>query len=174
MSIPYNLIYAVFLIIVSLIIYFLFVRDKVFDNLQQSQNIQEQFDPATIPPLREKIIEGPPRTITPSGPNPPAQSGQDTNEPIIHNDPVPVDQHIEIHETPYISEQIRHPERSYRPAPQNTQTHVAKEAGIAGESDQASPQNYQQYSYDTIQNSGEFMSGVYANDISNDTAYSTL
>ena len=158
------------LLLVCFVVYLALVRDKIFN----SAGSVDAFESPAMAALeiRQAPI-APPRTITPSGPNPPAQSGPN-NEVVIYGDPKPTDPFTEPQQASNAAETMRYPERSFRPTTANTQVQIAADAGIAGDTYQTSPQNYQKYGLDFIQNSGEFMQGVYANDVDNPTNFSTF
>lgn len=122
--------------------------------------------------IRQAPLEKP-RRIVASGPNPPSQAASD-DEAVIYGEPAATDPYAERAEAADAPEQLRHVERSFRPAPQNVMTGLAVQAGIAGESAQTSPQAYQKFGTDFVQNSGEFMTGIYANDTMSDANYSTF
>lgn len=162
------------LLVLGLIVYAA-LKYNLLDTGSIGSKTVEKFDPSTIPPMRDFIVEGPPRTVASSGPNPPAQSSD--GRIILHGSPAPSTEepYQNVHESSEIPESMRYPERAYRPAPKNEQIQSSMDAGISGATNQGSAQNYQRYGLDTIQNSGEFMSGVYANDTSNnDASYSTF
>jgi hypothetical protein len=115
----------------------------------------------------------PPRTVTPSGPNPPNQAAPE-DEVVIHGEPSPKDPYHESQESSAIPENLRHPERSFRPPPMNDNVNIASEAGIASQELQIVPQNIQKYSTEFTQGGGEFMEGVFANDTYSDTNYSAF
>lgn len=115
----------------------------------------------------------PPKTVVSSGPNPPAQEAPQ-GEVVIHGDPAPHDPMAEEEEQSMAKPKMTYPERSFRPAPPNDQVELAYESGVAGPSAQNSPQAYQKFGLDMVQNSGEFYNGIYANDTYNDTNYSTF
>ncbi len=173
--------YLIGLLLVGFAIYWL-LKDNIFgDNnmsqkIQQTQKLQqtEGFEhPAKAPiEIRQAPIY-PERTVAPSGPNPPNQSAPH-NEIIIHNEPVAKDPYYESQESSAIPENLRYPERSFRPTVANNQTQLAVEAGIASNNMQVSADNSQTFSTDFIQNGGEFMSGVFANDTYNDTNFSAF
>lgn len=177
---PYMIVLiGVLIFIVGFCIY-TFCKLKIFPSSVSELQSKEGFDPATIPPERDLIIESAPRTISmPSGPNSPSQAlyaGNETDTTISHKEPEATfgNNSAEYNASPDAPDSVRHPERSYRPAPANSQTHIMKESGIGSSVQNISPQNYQSYSTDTIQNSGEFMGGVFANDTTSDMSYSTL
>lgn len=109
------------------------------------------------------IINEPPRRITPSGPNPPSQDGQD-GEAIIYGDPAAKDPYAEQVEMANAPENMRNPERAYRPAPQNTDTMIPSASGVASPIMDTTPGAIQAFNTDFVENRGEFMEGVFAND----------
>jgi hypothetical protein len=115
----------------------------------------------------------PPKTVASSGPNPPAQEAPQ-GEVVVHGDPAPRDPMAEEEEASMASPKITYPERAFRPAPPNDQVGLAYESGVAGPSAQNSPQAYQKFGLDMVQNSGEFYDGIYANDTTSDVNYSTF
>lgn len=140
--------------------------------------VTDSFEPNTQPaqaPL--EIRQGPafekPRRIAASGPNPPSQAAEE-GEAVIYAEPAAADPFAGAQQAADAPEDLRHPERTFRPAPQNDMTGLAVGAGIAGEPAQNSPQAYQKFGTDFIQNSGEFMTGIYANDTTSDTSYSAF
>jgi hypothetical protein len=68
-----------------------------------------------------------------------------------------------------IPENLRHPERAYRPAPAQQHTSIAQQAGLA-----STVTSGPAMSTEMIQNGGEFMSGVFANDSFDDTSFSSF
>lgn len=122
--------------------------------------------------IRQLPVDGP-RTVMPSGPNPPSQSPPDDEE-VRYGEPHAVDPYADSQEAADARENMRYPERSFRPSVDNDQVMIAREAGIAGSADQTSPQAYQKFNTEGIQNSGEFMGGVYANDIGSDANFSAF
>jgi hypothetical protein len=122
--------------------------------------------------IRQASMEKP-RTVMPSGPNPPSQAAPE-GEVVIHGDAAPTDPFAEQTEASDAPETIRNVERSFRPAPDNNIVGLATSAGIAGETAQSSPQAYQKFGSDFVQNSGEFMTGIYANDTMSDANYSAF
>jgi hypothetical protein len=63
---------------------------------------------------------------------------------------------------------------SFRPPPLNNNTSIAVEAGIASNNIQVTSDNSQQFQPDFIQGGGEFMPGIFANDILDDKSYSAF
>ena len=122
--------------------------------------------------IRQAALEKP-RRIVSSGPNPPSQAAED-GEAVIYGEPAAADPYAERAEAADAPEKLRNVERSFRPAPQNDMVGLAVQAGIAGETAQTSPQAYQKFGTDFVQNSGEFMTGIYANDTMSDANYSAF
>lgn len=107
------------------------------------------------------------------GPNSPSQSPPDEEE-VRYGEPHAVDPYADRQQAADAEESMRYPERSFRPSVDNDQTVIAREANIAGSPDQTSPQAYQKYNTESIQNSGSFMDGVYANDVGSDANFSAF
>jgi hypothetical protein len=164
--------YVIGLLLVGFIVYFL-VKDKIFDSSSAPSDV-EKFE---VPALTEVEIRQapiyPPRTVAPSGPNPPAQAAPG-NEIVVYGGPEPKDPYAEPQESSAIPENLRYPERSFRPPPLNTNNTIAVEAGIASNSMQISSDNSQKFRPDFIQAGGEFMPGIFANDTFSDASYSAF
>ena len=125
-----------------------------------------KLEPMEVPaPASIEIRTAPmyPHKISPSGPNSP---NQDSNgETVIYGEPAPKDPYNESQESSDIPENLRHPERSFRPPPLNNNTSIAVDAGIASDSDSRT---------ELIQSGGEFMPGIFANDTLSDKSYSSF
>ncbi len=167
-------IYLIGLLLVGFVVYW-FVKDKLFPaEASGIQQTKEGFErPASAPIEIRQAPLYPERTIAPSGPNPPNQAAP-PGEVVVYSDPVAKDPYDEPQESSAIPENLRYPERSFRPTVANNQTQIAVEAGIASNNMQVSADNTQKFSTDFIQNGGEFMTGVYANDTYNDTNFSAF
>jgi hypothetical protein len=164
--------YVIGLLLVGFVVYFL-LKDKIFDSASSPPDV-EKFE---VPALTEVEIRQapiyPPRTVSPSGPNPPAQAAPG-NEIVVYGGPEPKDPYAEPQESSAIPENLRYPERSFRPPPLNTNTSIAVEAGIASNNMQVSSDNSQKFRPDFIQAGGEFMPGIFANDTFSDHNYSAF
>ncbi len=168
-------VYLFGILLLGFVIYW-FIKDNLFgsNTVLQKEKISEGFEhPGRAPIEIRQAPLYPERTVSPSGPNPPNQAAPE-NEIVVHNDPVAKDPYYETQESSDIPENLRYPERSFRPTVANNQTQVAVEAGIASHNIQVSADNSQMFSTDFIQNGGEFMTGIYANDTYNDTNYSAF
>ncbi len=157
-------------LVLGFLVYFL-IKDKIFDNSDITSEKFEVPAPASIE-LRQAPIY-PERTITPSGPNPPNQMAHN-NEIVYYNEPVAKDPYLESQESSDIPENLRHPERSFRPPPLNENTSIATQSGIANNNTQISSDNSQTFQPEFIQGGGEFMPGIFANDTFNDTNFSAF
>ena len=169
------------LLLIGFGVYFL-IRDKIFDIPSSEKHVRfadepfvanqnTQPAPASIE-IRQAPIY-PERTVAPSGPNPPNQEAPN-NEEVVYGDPVPKDPYYEQQDSSDIPENLRYPERSFRPAPMNNNTTIAVQSGIASQHLQVNNDNSQKFQQDFIQAGGEFMPGIFANDTFNDTNYSTI
>lgn len=159
------------LIVAALIVGFalyMAVKDKIF------KNAEEGFEyPARAPIQIMAASYSPPKTVQSSGPNAPTQEAP-RGEVVVHADPAPSDPLAEDEEASNAAPKMTYPERSFRPAPPNDQVGLARESGVAGPSGQNSPQAYQKFGIDAVQNSGEFYNGIYANDTFSDTNFSAF
>lgn len=164
------------LLLIGFGVYFL-IRDKIFDIPSSEKHVRFAKEPFEVPaPASVEIRQAPiypERTITSSGPNPPNQEPP-AGEEVVYGDPAPKDPYYEQQDSSDIPENLRYPERSYRPAPMNNNTTIAVQAGIANEKLQVNNDNSQKFQQDFIQGGGEFMPGIFANDTFNDTNYSTF
>ena len=165
----YSHIYLIILLLIGFISYFN-LKDFIF-------NTADSFD---TPILQNgssieysKLPSYPERNISPGGPNTPSQSPP-INEIVVNSQPNATDPYSMNYETSDIPENMRYPERSYQPTPLNNNTSLANEAGISSTKQQVSADNREVYSQDMIQNGGQFMPGIFANDTFNDTSFSTF
>jgi hypothetical protein len=110
---------------------------------------------------------------TPSGPNPPNQAAN-PDEVVYYPQEEPMDHQYNEQESSELPERLRYPERSFRPAPSNTDTELAMQAGIAGQPDPSQLQQIRMFNSEMAINGGEVMAGIYANDTSMATNYSGL
>jgi hypothetical protein len=169
-------IYILGILLVGFVVYFL-IKDKIFDPSSREDDYvkkTENFEvpaPASIE-LRKAPIY-PERVIMPSGPNPPSQEAP-KGEMVVYGEPAASDPYYEAQESSDIPENLRYPERSFRPPPLNNNTSIAVEAGIASNNIQVTADNSQKFQPDFIQGGGEFMPGIFANDTYSDTNYSTF
>ena len=167
-------VYVFGILVVGFVFYFL-LKDKIFDNTPvQTLKRTENFEvpaPASIE-IRQAPIY-PERVVMSSGPNPPSQEAPN-NQLVVYGEPAPKDPYYETQESSDIPERQRYPERSFRPPPLNNNTSIAVEAGIASNNIQMTSDNSQQFRPDFIQGGGEFMPGIFANDILSDKSYSAF
>lgn len=132
--------------------------------------------PSPLAPASIQIRQAPiypPRTISPSGPNSPNQDAPN-NEIVAYGDPGPKDPYYDSQESSDIPENLRHPERSFRPPPLNNNTSIAVDSGVASNNVQVTSDNSGKFSTEFIQGGGEFMPGIFANDTLSDKSYSTF
>jgi hypothetical protein len=166
---PY--LYVIGILLIGFVVYF-FMKDTIFDTPVIAATEKFEVPALTEVEIRQAPIY-PPRTVASSGPNPPAQEAPG-NEMVVYGEPVPTDPYDERQESSAIPENLRYPERSFRPPPLNTNTSIAVEAGIASNSLQISADNSQKFRPDFIQAGGEFMPGIFANDTLSDHSYSAF
>jgi hypothetical protein len=170
-------IYIFGLLIVGFVVYFL-VKDKLFDSPSREDSSlsakTESFEvpaPASIEIRKAPIY--PERVIMSSGPNAPSQEAPQ-GEMVVYGEPAAKDPYYEAQESSDIPENLRYPERSFRPPPLNNNTSIAVEAGIASNNIQETADNSQKFRPDFVEGGGEFMPGIFANDTYSDTNYSSF
>lgn len=159
-----------FILIIGFAVYFL-LRDKLFDSDESQPETFEIPSPTSIEVRQAPLY--PQRTISSSGPNPPNQQAP-ANEAVVYAPPSPNDPYNESQESSEHPENLRHPERSFRPSTMNENTSMAVQAGIASDHHQVSSDNAQMFQQEMIQGGGEFMPGIFANDTFNDTSFSSF
>jgi hypothetical protein len=164
---------SILLILVLGFAVYWFLKDSIFEPTTESVSKEGFEHPAKAPIQIRQAPIYPERTVSPSGPNPPNQSAP-SEQIVIHSDPTPQDPYNESQESSDIPENLRYPERSFRAPPLNNNTQIAVEAGIASHNQQISHDNSQQYSTDFLQNGGEFMNGIFANDTMVETNFSAF
>ena len=168
-------VYIFGLLLVGFVVYFL-LKDKLFE-LSSDTSTQKQKEHFEVPaPASIEIRQAPiypERVVSPSGPNPPSQEAP-SDQVVVYGEPKPTDPYYEPQDSSDIPENLRYPERSFRPPPPNTNTSIAVEAGIASNNIQVSSDNPQKYNPDFIQGGGEFMPGIYANDTYSDHSFSAF
>ena len=130
----------------------------------------EEFQPEPVPVLETPKPVPVDRPVAASGPNPPAQQGPEGVRHIMAQEH-PTDPYAEMQEDAYAPEKLRHPERMFRPAPENDNTAIASQSGIASTLN-AIPQSIGGFAPEMAQNGGYFMGDVAANDLTVPTNYS--
>jgi len=166
--------YLAVILIVGFVIY-LFIKDKIFDNddtvvLSPSETFSIPA-PASIEVRQEPIYA--PQVIASSGPNAPSQAPP-AGEVVVYDEPRATDPYHESQESSEIPENLRYPERAFRPPPLNDQTSLAVQSGVASHHTQVSGDNSQKFQTETISGGGEFMPGIFANDTFDDNSFSAF
>ncbi len=129
--------------------------------------------PAPAPlPRRVRIQEDQDETV-PSGPNAPSQAAN-PDEVVYYQQEEAMDPQYTGYESSEMPERIRYPERSFRPAPSNTDAELAMQAGISGSPDPSQLQQVRMFSSEMAGNGGEVMPGIYANDTTMATNFSGI
>ncbi len=127
--------------------------------------------PAMLPPTLPVEVMAPPRTIQPSGPSAPSQAAPLDTARVI-TAPQATDPYAEPNEGANAPEQLRYPERMFRPAPANDAVDMIVDSGIGGMAQQQTANANQTFAPDFAQNGGQFMGEVFANDMDIPTNYS--
>lgn len=173
--------YLAGIIIIGFAVYYFLIRDKVFDIPSViPSGMQDMFDGSSIaaPPAPStiEIRQAPlyePRNAMASGPNSPSQEAP-SHDVVVHAEPQATDPYRENQESSDIPENLRHPERSFRPPPLNNESSLAVQSGIASNTNHVPFDNPQKFQTETISGGGEFMPGIFANDTFHDTSFSSF
>jgi hypothetical protein len=150
------------LVILGIILWFI-PRDG-FQNLNTS---------APAPIMDREPIIYPARNIVSGGPSGPSQMPPPGEERMMSPE-VAMDPYSQNEESASIPERLRHPERMFKPAPDNTTTGIAEASGIASASASQAGNALQAFTPEFAQNGGEFMQGIMANDSSDPGMYSAF
>ncbi len=129
--------------------------------------------PAPVVPIRHVRFQSEDNETAPSGPNAPNQAA-DPDEVVYYQQEEPVDPSLKSYESSEMPERMRYPERSFRPAPPNTDTELAMQSGIAGHPDPSQLQQVRMFNAEMAIAGGEVMPGIYANDTTMATNYSGI
>lgn len=159
------------LLVIGFAVYFMF-RDQLFDLPDSMDQFHASIPAQAGVEIRQAPIY-PPRQVASSGPHSPQQASQQDGVDV-YAPPGPKDPYAEHQESSEIPENLRHPERSFRAPPMNDQRQIAVQAGIASPIHQVSSDQAQMYTQEMIQNGGEYMPGIFANDTFNDSSYSSF
>lgn len=174
MNSSYAIVFAI--LIIGFVVYYL-IKDRIFTMDGTDDAYEEAFhaiagglpSPAGVE-IRQAPIY-PPRQVQSSGPHTPNQAAN-PDEVTVYAPPGPTDPYAEGQESSEIPENLRHPERAFRPPPLNDQTELAVQAGIASQTHQVASDGSQQYRQEMISGGGEFMPGIFANDTTFDATFS--
>lgn len=169
--------YLAGIVLVGFAVYF-FIRDKIFDNGDTVVlSPPETFSAPSIPsPASIEIRQAPsypPQVIASSGPNAPSQAPP-SGETVVYAEPQATDPYHENQESSEHPENLRHPERAFRPPPLNDHTSLAVQSGVASHTTHVSGDNSQKFQTEIIQGGGEFMPGIFANDTFHDNSFSSF
>lgn len=161
---------TLFLILLIGFVVYTLVRDRLFDSVEMEPFLGTTSSiPGPAPVLIRQAPVYPERVVTSSGPSPPSQEAP-SEEMVVYGPPQASDPYHETQESSEIPETLRHPERAYRPAPSAHHTSLARESGIASSVAEGPGVR----STEMIQNGGQFMEGVFANDSFEDAHFSSF
>ena len=139
-------------------------RDGFTGNLNTSAPAPMIQPPPQIYPARE---------IVSAGPSSPVQMAPREEVRVVQPE-VPNDPYEPNEESAAMPERLRHPERMFKPAPSNVSSDISEASGIASESVNQAAQALQRFAPEMAQNGGEFMQGIFANDTTEQTNFSSF
>ena len=148
------------LIVLSIILFF--IPNDGFKNLDTS---------APAPLMDRQPIVYPARNVMPAGPSSPNQM-PDQEEVRMMPQEVAMDPYSTNEESAAMPERLRHPERMFQPAPDNSTRGIAQASGVASASANQASHALQAFTPEFAQNGGEFMQGIFANDSGEPGSYS--
>jgi hypothetical protein len=117
--------------------------------------------PAYAPPIREPIPRGE-MSVSAGGPNPPNVAAPANMPATLGSAPEASDPYSETAEDADAPENLRHPERSFSPGIIPETGAIAVAGGIASAETASSPQAFQTFSPEFVQNGGSFFGTVSA------------
>ncbi len=131
----------------------------------QAHSFQARPSPAPVAVTEHVATPQPQMTVSPAGPNPPnaTPSHSQPSHKILPEER-PNDEMASVNSEVPIKDNLRHPERMFNAGPDHSGTKQAVESGIAGDT-KGAPSPSGKFSPDFAQNGGEFMSGIFANDM---------
>ena len=131
----------------------------------QAHSFQARPSPAPVAVTEHVAIPQPQMVVSPAGPNPPnATTPPSQVSRQMLPEERPNDEMASMNSEVPIKDNLRHPERMFNAGPEHSGTKQAVESGIAGET-KGAPSPSGKFSPDFAQNGGEFMSGIFANDM---------
>ena len=140
----------------------------------QANSFQARPSPAPAA-VTEHVPTPPPQMIvSPAGPNPPnvtTPASQVSRQMLPEERPN--DEMAPMNSEVPIKDNLRHPERMFNAGPEHTGTKQAVESGIAGDT-KGAPSPSGKFSPDFAQNGGEFMTGIFANDMTVGDSYAEI
>lgn len=122
----------------------------------------QSFVPVAIPPPSQEVL----RIVE-------TQTEVQVQRPVQkEKEEVAFDPSEHMEESAQIPERLRHPERSFSPGYVNDETQNAVASGVASYSANVTARAEQTFGPEFVQNGGQFMEGIAANDDSAAVAYS--
>jgi len=104
--------------------------------------------------------------VSPAGPNPPNSAPPPQREPVVRLPEERANDTMEqMNSEVPIKDNLRHPERMFNAGGDHSGTARGVESGIAGDTRAAPAGPAGKFSPDFAQNGGEFMTGIFANDM---------
>lgn len=150
------------LVVVAAIGYVLF--KAYWTQSKEKETFQASLAPQPAPVEAPKVAPSPepPQVVAPAGPNPP--NAAPPKKVTFAAPEQPRDPFDQVEGEQPMRDSLRHPERSFGPGADNTETRIAAEAGVASK-------NGGMFSPEFAQNGGEFMAGIGANDAYGEAVY---
>jgi hypothetical protein len=139
---------------------------NLFGTSDSFQGKQIASTPAPAVTTEVAPIQEPRGPVSPAGPNPPSAAPPPPQQPVVRlpeeraNDTMD-----QVNSEVPIKDNLRHPERMFNAGGEHSGTKRGVESGIAGDTKGAPAGPAGKFSPDFAQNGGEFMNGIFANDM---------
>jgi hypothetical protein len=150
---------AITILLVAALFYVYSMYSPQKEAFSYAEAVSEPSEPAA-PPAPYEPVEVPVAASASTGP--------------VFTQEVPLDTTDKNYESAEIPQRMRNPENSFSPGYVNDETAITQASGVAGKAMIATAQAEQMFGNDLVQNGGEFMSGIMANDDSWNVSYSSI
>jgi hypothetical protein len=170
-----NIFGVIIIVVLAYFAYHAYIREYIFESDKwYKKSAIETFERPSVTSIQTQPIPyAIDHNVVSSGPNAPSEA-PNTNEVVITSPPAAKDPYYEEQQMMHETDELRHPERMFRPATTNDGTEIAVNAGIASHTTGPTSQNIQPFNTEFVQSGGEFMSGVFANDMTLPNSFSTF
>jgi hypothetical protein len=157
---------AILMVAVLFYVYSLYSTQK--EAFTYAEAVTEPSEPSAPPSLPA------PAPPAPALPSPPAPSATPIVTASHSTREMPRDPTDTQYESAQIPQRLRHPENSFSPGYVNDETDVTQASGVAGKAMLVTEHAEQTFGPELVQNGGEFMGGIMANDDSWNVSYSSI
>lgn len=173
---PRGVLWALLAIVLVYVLYKLLplINKKYNLKLPFLDAFQARPSPAPTAVTEHVATPSPQMIVSPAGPNPPNVTTPPSQVSMrMLPEERPNDEMAPMNSEVPIKDNLRHPERMFNAGPDHNGTKQAVESGVAGDT-KGAPSPSGKFSPDFAQNGGEFMSGIFANDMTVGDSYAEI